>query len=388
MAREQHVEKVHLIGHSMGCRAITLALCNLKGCPSTQPAEPAPWQEAASKPGTETDGELTVHRVRSRQIPFDKAFRFCTPRQARLAAGPLLDRLRPDIVHVQAHFGVCRGVLAEAAERGVPTMATNHFMPENLLGYTPIPDALQGPVIRWAWRDLRRVYRDAQVVTTPTPRAAEVLAANGLQVPAQVISCGIDIAHYEPVAPSSADDVSVLFVGRLDVEKNIDQLIRAVAAVPGVRCDIVGDGTRRDELGALAAKLGVAVTFHGVVPDAELVRLYRTSQLFCMPGTVELQSLATMEAMAAGLPILAADALALPHLVYSGLNGYLFPPGDVATLARHLAELAGNPEKRARMGEASRQVIARHDIERTFAAFEDLYRTMARTPAHTDVLAS
>jgi glycosyltransferase involved in cell wall biosynthesis len=262
-------------------------------------------------------------------------------------------------------------------------MATNHFMPENLLGYTPFPQRVKDTIARWAWRDLVRVYRDARIVTTPTPRAAEVLAGIGLDRPVQVVSCGIDLAHYAAPAARRADGpMSVLFVGRLDAEKNLDQLLRALAPLPHVRADLVGDGTRRRELETLAAELGVTdrVTFHGFVSDADLVRRYAEADVFCMPGTAELQSLATMEAMAAGLPVVAADALALPHLVHHGGNGYLFEPGAITTISRWLAELAADPASRARMGRASRTIVAGHDIDGALGTFESQYRILLGLP--------
>jgi glycosyltransferase involved in cell wall biosynthesis len=220
------------------------------------------------------------------------------------------------------------------------------------------------------------VYRQADFVTAPTPRAVELLEANGLPGGAQAISCGIDIGHYASGDGGSGTGTSVLFVGRLDKEKNIDDLIRAVAILPDVRAEIVGDGACREKLVALAASLGVLerVRFHGFVSDDELVRAYQHSDVFCMPGTAELQSLATMEAMAAGRPVVAADAMALPHLVRPGVNGFLYPPGDVDQLARCLTELARDTTNREAMGHASRKIIAGHEIERTLDIFDGLYR--------------
>jgi glycosyltransferase involved in cell wall biosynthesis len=327
-------------------------------------------------------GPLTVHDAPSLGTPFHPTFRVASPGGARRAAEELLDRLRPDVVHVQSHFSVGRALLSAARRRGVPTVATNHFMPENLLGYVRLPQAVRQALIRFAWRDLVRVYGTAGMVTTPTPRAADLLARNGLERVIKVISCGIDLEHYAARAIPASGDVAVLFVGRLDAEKNVDELVRAVARVPRLRAEIVGDGSCRAALTALAADLGVAdrIRFHGFVPDAELVRIYARCQVFCMPGTAELQSLATMEAMAAGLPVVAADAMALPHLVRSGKTGHLYPPGDVAALAARLGELAGDEDRRAEMGAAGRTLVARHDLTRTLSEFEDLYRQVSGRP--------
>jgi glycosyltransferase involved in cell wall biosynthesis len=170
----------------------------------------------------------------------------------------------------------------------------------------------------------------------------------------------------------------VLFVGRLDQEKRVDELIRAFAALPaGVpgRLEIVGDGARRQDWGALADGLGIAerVTFRGFVSEDELLAAYAGADVFCMPGVAELQSLVTLESMAAGLPVVAADAMALPHLVRPGRNGWLYTPGDVADLSTRLAALLTDPALRRRMGAASREIVAEHAIEATLDTFEGIY---------------
>jgi glycosyltransferase involved in cell wall biosynthesis len=131
----------------------------------------------------------------------------------------------------------------------------------------------------------------------------------------------------------------------------------------------------RTGLESLAVDLGIAhrVRFHGYLPDDDLVAVLRRGDVFCMPGTAELQSIATMEAMAAGLPVIAANAMALPHLVHHGVNGYLYPPGDPAALATVLRRLDTDPSARMAMGAASRTIVARHDLADTLDAFEDLY---------------
>ncbi|WP_152176362.1 glycosyltransferase, partial [Mycobacterium tuberculosis] len=102
--------------------------------------------------------------------------------------------------------------------------------------------------------------------------------------------------------------------------------------------DIVGGGDQRKQLESLAAQLGLAdrVTFHGRTTDEELRALLSRASLFVIASIAELQSIATMEAMASALPIVAADAVALPHLVHDGENGHLFTPGDVDDLAAKL----------------------------------------------------
>ncbi|HEY0804429.1 MAG TPA: glycosyltransferase, partial [Pseudonocardiaceae bacterium] len=143
----------------------------------------------------ETVGQVVLHRVASRRTPFHPSFRICLPWQAFAAAGDLLDELKPDVVHVQAHFLLGRGLVRAAAARGIPVIATNHFMPENLYGHARIPGWLRTAAARLGWADLRRVFRAADVVTAPTPRAVRLLTDNGVPN-ALPVSCGIDIDRF------------------------------------------------------------------------------------------------------------------------------------------------------------------------------------------------
>jgi glycosyltransferase involved in cell wall biosynthesis len=94
-----------------------------------------------------------------------------------------------------------------------------------------------------------------------------------------------------------------------------------------------------------------------------------------MPSIAELQSIATMEAMASGLPIVGANAMALPHLIHEGENGFLFSPGDVDEMAQKLERVLTMPHvERERMKNSSLQYIRGHDITRTLDTFEALYR--------------
>lgn len=333
---------------------------------------------------TERVDGITVHRLRSHRTPFHRTFRIGLPWQVRKDVGVLLDELKPDLVHVQAHFVVGRYVLRQAAELGIPTVATNHFMPENLFGHARCPQWLQGLASRWAWRDLGRVFGAADVVTAPTPRAVQLLHDNGFPPRAVPVSCGIDIDRYRlRPAVRTNDGPTVLFVGRLDEEKRVDELLRAVALVPRLHADIVGDGSCRAEWELLARELGIAdrVRFRGFVDEEELLDAYTGADLFCMPGIAELQSLATMEAMAAGKPVVVADAMALPHLCRQGRNGWLFTPGDVAGLADRLHSVVSDPAVTARMGAASLELIASHAIESTLEKFEALYGQAMGLPA-------
>jgi glycosyltransferase involved in cell wall biosynthesis len=125
------------------------------------------------------------------------------------------------------------------------------------------------------------------------------------------------------------------------------------------------------------------------VSDEELRQAYTRATVFAMPSIAELQSIATMEAMASALPVVAADAMALPHLVHDGENGHLFEPGDAQDLADKLASVLTLPQEELDLlKNASLRIVAAHDIQTTISTFESLYRGEPVADPVTDPAAS
>ena len=332
---------------------------------------------------TDLDGEWPVHRLRSHGVPTHEYWRICLPWEIKKEISLLFDRVQPDVVHIQCHYMVGEYTLYQARKRGIRVIATNHFMPENLDPFLPFPKWVKRIVAKNSWKDMGKVMGQAAVVTTPTPLAAEAMHRHAFLHEVMPLSNGIDASVYElhpgeEITPHPGP--TVLFVGRLAEEKHVDVLIDAVAKTPpelGVRAEIVGGGEVKPALQAQAQRLGLGdrVVFRGLVSDEELREAYLKADLFCMPGTAELQSLVTLEAMSASKPVLLADAMALPHLVDKGRNGYLFTPGDSDELAGRITEILElSDEDRRKMGEASREMVDRHSLDATLATFEELYR--------------
>ncbi|HIT76494.1 MAG TPA: glycosyltransferase [Candidatus Avipropionibacterium avicola] len=340
---------------------------------------------SAEGPGlTESLDGVTVHRVVSYRWPLHEWYRVCLPWTAKPACRRIVEKVRPDVVHVQAHFIVGRYTTIAAHDLGYPLIATNHFMPENLFMHARTPQWFEETARKAAWWDLQNVFGRAQHITAPTPRAVELLEQR-TRLTGEALSNGIDPTRYEAAAGRASHDPAhpvILFVGRLDQEKRVDELLRAFAALPeelrgpdGARVEIIGDGSCRDEWKRLVGELGVddRVRFRGYVSEDELVEAYGRCDIFCMPGIAELQSLVTLEAMSAGKPVVAADAMALPHLVHPGENGMLYTPGNITQLRDHLASLISDPAMRERYGRASRAIVARHSFAKTLDRFEELY---------------
>lgn len=339
--------------------------------------------------------------IASIPVPAYSELRFSPPypsRTARLRAA--LRDFAPDLVHCQNHFFLSRALIRSARGLGVATVATNHFVPENILvqlGFLPAP--ARRAVGRWLAKDLVGVYERADAVAAPTPFAARLLERTGLRRGVTPISCGLDLTRFGassgthrrpgwlPARPT------LLFVGRLDREKRIEELIDATCRMRervDVQLVVVGRGKERPNLERHAAEQGIAdrVIFTGFVSDEELPGIYAAADVFCMPGTIELQSIVMLEAMAFGKPVVAVDALALPHLARDGVNGFTYQPGDVEGLARRAVALLSDEGLRLQMGAESRAIVSDHGIERTLDEYEGLYARTLGVPHSVPAAAS
>jgi 1,2-diacylglycerol 3-alpha-glucosyltransferase len=210
--------------------------------------------------------------------------------------------------------------------------------------------------------------------------------------PVYPVSCGISLERFRPKPQADPqalrqrfgldpDKITFLYIGRVDGEKRLEVLIQALHQLmrQDIHLVIAGKGADCHRLVDLASQLGIEqqVQFLGFVPEADKVDLLNSADVFAMPSEAELLSIATLEAMACGRPVLAARSKALPELVDEGINGYLFKPGDVGDAARKMALLANHPERWERMGAASLEKARRHGLEATVQKYEKIYAALS-----------
>ncbi|HEX6554984.1 MAG TPA: glycosyltransferase [Ktedonobacteraceae bacterium] len=301
----------------------------------------------------------------------------------------LLKRSDPHIIHI--HSPVVLGNIAQMLAGGLrkPVIATNHYMPINMSRSLTADPLFSKPFSNITYTYLVHFCNRCEYVTAPTVTALNLLYEHGLRAPAGVISNGIDLKKFSPGERSDQirekfnlplDRPLALHVNRLSEEKRIDVLLDAAAKMTGNGyIALVGSGPAEAELRAQAERLHLSdrVSFLGYVRDADLLTLRRSSEMFVIPSEADLQSLATMEAMACGLPVVAANSYALPELVHHGENGYLFQPGNSDELASYLDTLLADAPLRARMGQKSLEIIAKHDRAQVLDQWEALYRRLS-----------
>ena len=341
---------------------------------------------------------VTVHRIKSFPArPLHPEFRIACWAGTDVKLERIFRRFQPDIVHIQNQFVVCRGCLKQSRKFGIPVVGTNHFMPENVLPY--FPRLLWPAMTAILWRHCLAVYNKLDCVLAPSKSCLNVLNNAGLKAPARVISNGIDLQRFsgmssaKSISRSGPDPIyekygirgdvpTFLAVGRLDKDKKVDLVIKATAAATAstdVQTVIVGRGKDEAEFRELARKLGPegAFVFTGFVPDDDLTRIYAISDVYIGAGAAELQGLAVMEAMASGMPILAANSVALPELVDEGVNGFLFEP-NVEDLEAKILVMVGLRDRWEEMGRSSKAAMHHHDMPNVLAQVEKLYEELVQ----------
>ena len=327
-------------------------------------------------------GNVRVHRRVSLPFPSSTG-------QSRVAlpspvAPALLGlRARPDVIHVHSFFGIGLEALLNATCLGIPVIGTNHT---TIAGFGPfIPLRVDHAAAYVAW-----FYNRCDTVTAPSVSVFAELDGVRLFRPRHVVSNPIDTTLFRPLRPADGPGLrtrfalagpTITYAGRLGREKNIEVLLHAVALLRdrGVAAGlaIAGHGSHEAVLRALAADLGIAsqARFLGTLPPADLACLLRESDVFAMMSTTETQSMVLLQAMASGVPVVAADSRALPEFV-GPTNGLLVDPHDPAALAAVLSGLLASPAQRQGMGQAGRRLAEEFSTETITDRWETLYRSV------------
>jgi glycosyltransferase involved in cell wall biosynthesis len=262
---------------------------------------------------------------------------------------------RPDVIHAHSFLSALPA-LALGKRLRVPVAYTEHwtvFLPENPLELTP--------AMRLA---ARIALRGADLVLPVSGDLGEALRRLEPRARTRVVPNVVDENVFATGPPRTTNGPRrLLTAGLLDTErKGVDVLLEAFALLRernGVVLDVVGDGSLRPRYEELAERLGVrrAVTFHGLMPKAELAAQMRAADLFVLASRYENNPCVVLEAMATGLPVVATRVGGLPEVV-DGHNGSLAPPNDPQAFASELETAL------ARLDGFDRDEIARRTVER------------------------
>ncbi len=254
---------------------------------------------------------------------------------------------------------------------------------------------LRGRFTRWAYRQIERPlnylltdwivfvaesnYRDA-IRQRISPKSRTLVALNAIDL--RSFAAFPDEARRQELRRglgASPSEVVICCVARLGPQKNVGLLVRAVAQIPApstnFRVWLVGDGSERPGIEALASELGVQdkIDFLGFRSDT--VPLLHASDMFVLPSDYEGRPAAVMEAQAAGKACVVTDVDDNPYLVDDGANGLVVPVKDAAAMARAIHKLLEEADLRERMGRAAREkALAQYSLDAMLSKRKAFYR--------------
>lgn len=288
----------------------------------------------------------------------------------------------PTIVHVSAPDFLGHRALSFARTLGVPAVASVHTFWESYFRYYRL-----GWAVPLGERILRRFYGRCVEVYAPSQAMADLLREKGLARTIHLWERGVDRALFRPDRRDMAwrrslgvsdEEVLVLFVGRLVLEKGLDVLAATAAEAArqglALRWLVVGDGPARDWI---EERLPQAI-YAGFLTGEALARAYASSDIFLNPSSTETFGQVTTEAMASGLAVVGARAGGTQSLVEDGASGFLVAPDDAAATAAALGRLAADAALRRSMGERGLALSARFDWDRVNQVVLDRYLAVVR----------
>jgi phosphatidylinositol alpha-mannosyltransferase len=302
------------------------------------------------------------------RIPYNESVAPVAPTPgARGRVRAVLRSFRPEVVH--AHEPLVPGVgmfAVRATDR--PVVGTFHAFAQRSFMFSAA-----GPMLRPLWRRL-----DARIAVSRA--AAEFVRKRVGGDGIRVIPNGVEVelfANDEPARLPAGR--RILFVNRLDRRKGFPVMVEAFRLLAAHRPDAVlvvaGDGRDRGAVRALSPPVRSRVVMLGAVPHAQLPPFHAACEAFCAPSTGrESFGIVLVEAMAAGLPVVATDIPGYREVVRDGVEGILVPPGDPEAVAEALDRILGDAALAEKLGSAGPERARRYSWDTVAAEVESVYR--------------
>jgi phosphatidylinositol alpha-mannosyltransferase len=299
----------------------------------------------------------------------------CASASSAAAVADAIQQFKPDIVHAHEPFAPSTSMFA-VLKASSPVVATFHAYADRARLWS-----LASPWLRLVWR---RIDRGVAV-----SNAAADFIATRLGADVDVVANGLDETMFHHAAPAAlAPGRRLLFVNRLDPRKGFPVLVQAFEALarthPDVRLIVAGDGADRQAVDALAPGPRARVDMLGALPHEQLPPYHAACDVFVSPAMgSESFGIVLLEAMAAGLPVVASDIAGYREVVRHGVEGLLVPPGDAAGVARAIARILDDPPLSKRLAEAGRARARHFSWDRLIARIEAIYAepTQSLAPA-------
>lgn len=357
----------------------------------------SPHVFAPAYAGHKDDNRFPVHRCPSMVTRFapDYPLPIRIPSEIR----KLLASIGVDVVHTQSPFLSGMAGARWARRLGVPLVTTYHTVYAEYVHYVPI---LPARLVRRAVIVLSRRHCNwADAVVVPTPPIRDLLRRYGVTKPITAIPTGVDTAAIAAATPHGVrQELGIprcakvlIYAGRLAPEKSIDALVAAFAIVakrlPNAYLLLVGGGPSYEWCVSRVAALGLShrVRFTGFVRPPQLYSLYAAADVMVHPSRTETQGLSLCEAMAAGLPCVAANAFGASTVVRHGVDGIL-TQGDADSLAEATIALLSSTAEQERMSRNAKEGAVRFDRRTCAEALLGVYTAALRAKQESQASAA
>jgi phosphatidylinositol alpha 1,6-mannosyltransferase len=333
----------------------------------------------APEGGDDRYGATRVVGLPARGLPVYPGLRLAGG-QRRLAAE--LSAFAPDLLHLIGPVWLGRAALRRGRELGLPVISSYHT---DLPAYT---GSYGLPFLKdFAWTWLRWLHNQTDRTLAPSHFTRAQLEAQGF-LRLGIWGGGVDCRQFHPGRADAAwrlrlsggepERPLLLCVSRLAAEKRIEWLRALLDARPDLRLALVGDGPHRRELERHFA--GTPTVFTGHLDGDALAAAYASADLFVFPSVTETFGNVVLEAMASGLPVVAADAGGPVDQVLSGINGTLFAAGDPLSLQNSVAALLADPQARLALGRSARRYAETQPWEACLDGLLEEYSRLAARP--------
>ncbi len=327
------------------------------------------------------DEEPGVYRYPAVDLTRKVKYPVAVPYSPKLSK--VLENLDFDIIHSHHPFVLGPLALKLARSRKAPIVYTFHTQYDQYTHYVPLPSAL----VSWFSKNqVRRFAQSVSQITTPADTARQILLEYGVTNDIKVIPNPTDLTKFQT---ANSDQVKkeyhlskekvLINIGRVAPEKNLGLLLQSFRLIlekapEPVKLMIVGDGPALNGLKQLAAELGIAeaVIFTGMVNPAQIPNYLAAADLFVMTSKTEVKPLAQLEALAAGVPIVAVAAAGANDTITHGQNGLLVAE-DTQAISGGVLDLAFNPERLAGFKQEARRTAERYSHLRIAGEYLELF---------------
>ncbi len=337
--------------------------------------------------GNEDYQDDEPHIIRSPGLPLVDTGYYLSFRHSRRAK-KLLQTM--DVVHVHHPFMSGRLALRYCQPLNIPVIFTNHTRYDIYAQtYLPgIPAEISEGLLETYMPDFCAAV---DMVISPSPGMAGVLRRFKVTAPITIVPNGVDLNRFYKSDGRAqreryglrADDLLLVYTGRLAPEKNLPFLLKAFCglreALPNAHLLLVGDGPEREKLEeqALDSGCGDSIHFAGRVPYNELPSYLAMCDVFVTASVSEVHPLSVIEAMAAGLPVMGIQSVGVGDTVTDGVNGYLSSE-ELAAFTAKLTRLCLDESARRRLGQQARKESERYDIQHTTEEMLTHYERLSR----------